>query len=457
MKLKLRTWLAGVADLFRGDVARSEQAHQKAIEIERRVVFPVKVLYLLMLAVQLIWIPGHEDLDLPRSVAQKVVDRFFYLYLGINAVVPLVLFSTRRLQLKFVQRVMLASSLVDGLFLAGLTSVTGGFDSPVYWLFLGLIVRNALICPMPLPQMAMNLSISLCYLVAGVWDIAFTEELDEQGNPVLRSPAEPFLLRLMVLVLWTAFCCVLKALLDRQRAAEEEAREYASRSDQLRSAGRLASEIAHQIKNPLGIINNAAYALQRAVQEAKGDPMLQVQIIREEVSRADRIITELVGYAQLAEGKVERLDINEELERAVAEVFPAGTAYNVKVETDFQRPLPALLMQRRHLSEILLNLIKNAREAFTGRGRILLRTRLGPDESVVVTIADDGPGISPAKLGRIFEPYFTTKEKGTGLGLSIVKHNVEIYDGTVDVQSELGKGTKFILTFPTRTFMRVQS
>jgi signal transduction histidine kinase len=114
-------------------------------------------------------------------------------------------------------------------------------------------------------------------------------------------------------------------------------------------------------------------------------------------------------------------------------------------------------MQRRHLSEILINLIKNAREAFTVRGRIQLRTRQGPDSAVIVTIGDDGPGISPMKLARIFEPYFTTKEKGSGLGLSIVKHNVEMYGGTVEVQSELGKGTRFILHFPTRTFMKVQS
>ena len=78
----------------------------------------------------------------------------------------------------------------------------------------------------------------------------------------------------------------------------------------------------------------------------------------------------------------------------------------------------------------------------------------GDEDEVLVSIKDNGPGIHPEKLGKIFEPYFTTKEKGTGLGLAIVKHNIETYDGTVRVDSELGYGTEFVLHFPTRTFMR---
>ena len=70
---------------------------------------------------------------------------------------------------------------------------------------------------------------------------------------------------------------------------------------------------------------------------------------------------------------------------------------------------------------------------------------------MVITIEDDGPGIAKIKLDKIFQPYFTTKEKGTGLGLSIVKHNLELYGGSVRVESELGKGTRFVLLFPTRT------
>ena len=110
------------------------------------------------------------------------------------------------------------------------------------------------------------------------------------------------------------------------------------------------------------------------------------------------------------------------------------------------------------MSETLVNLIQNAREAFVGgKGKICVTARAGDDQTVVVTIADDGPGIPKRRMEKIFQAYYTTKEKGTGLGLSIVKHNIELYGGTIRVESELGKGTRFVLLFPTRTVVKPQS
>ena len=104
-----------------------------------------------------------------------------------------------------------------------------------------------------------------------------------------------------------------------------EAAEFAAREGQLHSAGRLAAEFAHQIKNPLAIINNAAYSLQRSL---GGQPTpsaaQQIEIIQEEVARADKVITQIMGYAQLSEGRVEKLNVIEEIERATEQVFPAA-------------------------------------------------------------------------------------------------------------------------------------
>ncbi len=108
-------------------------------------------------------------------------------------------------------------------------------------------------------------------------------------------------------------------------------------------------------------------------------------------------------------------------------------------------------MQRGHLSEILVNLLLNAREALAGRGNVLLTAACDADQAVEIAVADDGPGIAPDKLGRIFEAYFTTKEKGTGLGLAIVKHNAELYGGTVRVESKLGQGAKFTVRLPAKS------
>jgi signal transduction histidine kinase len=180
-----------------------------------------------------------------------------------------------------------------------------------------------------------------------------------------------------------------------------------------------------------------------------------MEIIREEVERSDKIITQIMGYAQLAEGHVEKLNLIEEVNHAVDQTFPAAVETGVQVERRFAAHLPPLLMQRDHLSQILVNLLQNAREALSGKGKVTVSVSVRRDEAVEIIIADNGPGISPDKVEKVFEQYYSTKEKGTGLGLAIVKHNVELYAGKVRAESELGKGARFILTFPAKTVVNV--
>jgi signal transduction histidine kinase len=111
-------------------------------------------------------------------------------------------------------------------------------------------------------------------------------------------------------------------------------------------------------------------------------------------------------------------------------------------------------MQRAHLSEILVNLLLNAREALNGPGRVRVTAALGPDETVELRVSDTGPGVPPERREKIFEPYFSTKEKGSGLGLAIVRNSAGMYGGTVRVESELGKGATFIVSLPIRTLMK---
>ena len=353
--------------------------------------------------------------------------------------------------------------LLDGLLFAALTFVTDGFDSIVFWMFPALILRNAISVPHAMPQIVLNLAVCCCYVFAGLLDVAINQDeapfLDTATRMALNigtpeNPTEPFLLRVVILLLWTFCCYGVQALLERHRRAVEEAVEFATRQEQLQTAGRLAAEIAHRIKNPLGIISNCAYSLERSLQERKNSAGEQIQIIREEVDKADRILTELMGYAQLAEGRVEKLDVLQELDYAIAEVFPKGASFDIMVVRDYAPALPYLMMQRRHLSEIFVNILQNAREALNGSGLIKISAQHGTNYSIVVTIEDNGPGIPADKIERIFEAYFSTKEKGTGLGLSIVRHNMEIYGGAVHVESALGHGAKFILRFPVKTVMK---
>jgi signal transduction histidine kinase len=435
----------------------AEQMAARLKVIEKDVVLPVKAVLALILLYYLYGSSWFEDVTLPQTVAQQTIERFFLIYLVINLGVAGVLLFAKRISGVLIQRIIFTASFLDGLFVAALTFTTGGFDSILYWLFFGLIARNAFSLPLAAPQLILNFSASLCYLAGGLLDVGVAGGFGDPNDFSASGDggaAEPFLLRLFLLWLMSICCYGLQVLFEKQRRAVEESQEFSMRQEQLRAAGRLAAKIAHQIKNPLGIINNAAYSLQRAVQEGKPVNPLQIEIIREEVERADQTITKLMGYAQLAEGKVERLSVAEEIDRAVDHALPAAAKYPVVVRKDCAADLPLLMMQRGHLGEVLENLIQNAREAIVGKGRIQITAKTDAQQAVHITIEDDGPGIAKAKLDKIFQPYFTTKEKGTGLGLSIVKHNIELYGGTVTVESELGKGTRFHLLFPTRTISR---
>lgn len=434
--------------------------------------------------------------------------------------------------------------LGDGVFLAGLTILTRGFESPLYWVYPAIIVLNAISIPLATRQIVLNLVLAILYLAAGriesetkpeltmlpfsihgakstgsqkivpsdlkdlprvvtwlkespeplskyLWDKlpdALRERLSAPGkseqeeedlkkelaktwsemlfpsprilmattgnSPSEDTQADPYVLKVAVLLLLTFCCYALQVLVAGQERAKEEQEEFIVRTGQLRAAGRLAAEFAHQIKNPLAIVNNVIYTLQKSLKGEKPEITQQIGIIQEEVAKADLIITQIMGYAQLSEGRVEKLSAVEELEKAIQQVFPPGVTTNIKIHRNYSGGFPPLLMQRRHFSEAVSNLLQNARDILTKGGNIFVEAKSLSDYSVEVVVRDDGPGVPPDKLERIFEAYYTTKERGSGLGLAIVKHNVELYGGTVRVESELGKGAKFILLFPAKSLIK---
>ena len=497
--------------------------------LERDIILPIKVAAIAMLLYSFYfkraWIVSKELGAL--EIAVEATQYLLWFYIAMNAVVAGLLLTIRRVPLPLVQWAVFAMSLVDGIFLSALVALTGGYDSILYWLFLGLIVRGAVSVPRATSQILLNLTLTSCYVMAGVINIYVVRTLVEEARfnatnqaishhalaamgrasrPELSEPggrftAEPpgttgrlaaaelplrtgtlpadnpdeavpenaglggtsdnlpqtLTLRLALLLLMTVCCYGVQVLLERQRQAVEEAREFAMREGQLRSAGRVAAEFTHQIKNPLAIINNAAFSLQRALKQGKPVSAQQIQIIQEEVEHSDRIITQIMGYAQLSEGHVEKLNLIEELDQAIAQVFPPAAGYPVRIHRDYYTAeFPPMFMQRRHLVDTCVNLLQNAREALGDKGgNLFVSAQCDADYSVEVTIRDDGPGIPPDKQEKIFEAYYTTKEKGTGLGLATIKHNVELYGGTVRVESALGKGARFTLVFPARALIKL--
>ena len=462
MKPSHAQWLNRLARLFEIPAPDPARLFRRIVMMERNIMLPIKAVFIAMILYSFDVKPWISLASGTLDVMVETVQLIFWFYILANLILAMILLAAERLPLAVVQWTVFTSSLVDGLFVAGMALLTGGLDSVLFWLFVALIIRNSVSVPPGVSQMILNFLISLCYALVSVLDVSVFQNLDEFSRRALDMTAredfgQPFVLRMVVLLLTTLCCYGLELLLERQRLAAEEASEFAAREGQLRSAGRLAAEFAHQIKNPLAIINNAAFSLQRGAREGKPQSAEQIGIIQEEVARADKVVTQIMGYAQLSESRVEKLEVVGELNRAIEQIFPSAVPTNIQIHRKFAHSFPPLLMQRGHLSEILLNLLQNAREALGDTGNIFITAECRPDYAVEISVRDDGPGVPPEKIERVFEAYYTTKEKGTGLGLAIVKHNAELYGGIVRVESglesKLGKGAKFTVIFPAKALM----
>jgi signal transduction histidine kinase len=497
MKFLDSRWMKGLLT-FRPE---PEQQARRIVRMQLHVVLPAKAGIIAVVLYYIFTTAWTDEAPSAHDVALDFLKRYFVVYSICNIGIGAFFVYWRRFPPWLFQWLVFTLGLLDGLFVAGLVMITDGFASVAYGLFPVLIVLNAISIPLATPQIVLNLLLGLFYLgggflyskvplavvqtpalshnrtstssvplvvtndgivrtnyllpttnviaaVAGTNRTARTnftwlQALPSQQEEIASDPNIP---KFLVLWLLTACCYGAQVL----RRTIEESREFAVREGQLLYAGRLSAEFAHQIKNPLAIINNAVFSLQRAIKEGR-DGSKQLEIIREEVERSDKIITQIMGYAQLSEGHVERLDLVDEVDSAIEQTFPAGMETNVRIERRYAPHLPPLLMQRQHLSQILVNVLQNAREALNGKGRVTVSVVWLSDQSVEITIADTGPGIPPEKVEKVFEQYYSTKEKGTGLGLAIVKHNVELYAGKIRAESELGNGARFILTFPAKT------
>ena len=442
-----------LSQLFRS-VAPDDGSQRARIRfMERSTVLPVKAVYFLVLIFYLYFIEWPEmDSDRVRWTLLRTIQWFFIFCLIVNVIIGVMLIRMEEFTTRVLREVVFSICLFDALLLAMMTELTGGFESFLFWMFLGLQIRNAISMPIATTQIVANLSVSVIYLCAGGFDIVVARSEEELEN----ITAEPVMLRALLLMLMTACGYGLQVLIDKQRRMEAEENEFDRRQGQLQASGRLAAEIAHQVKNPLGIINNAAFALGQVVNENE-TAKRQVGLIREEVNRADQIITKLMGYAQLVEGRLAKLNVNEAIDAAILQVFPKGSKFDTRIRREYGIALPPLLAQPEHISEVFVNVIQNAREVLSDNGEIKIKTSYEGDYSFRVVIEDNGPGIPADLRESVFEPYHTTKERGTGLGLAIVRHNTELYGGTVKIESELGKYTRFNLLFPGRTAIRLQT
>ncbi|MEZ4599894.1 MAG: cache domain-containing protein [Syntrophotaleaceae bacterium] len=217
----------------------------------------------------------------------------------------------------------------------------------------------------------------------------------------------------------------------------------------LASLGVLASGVAHEINNPLGIILGYAGYLEGKMGE--DNPHYRfVHEIKRESKRCKKIVQDLLSYARIPKPVFEEVDLNELLEQIVDFAANHTDLQNVLVRKDLAGDLPPVMMDGDQIRQVAINLILNAGSAMPEGGEITVRTSRENDQNILLTIEDNGVGIDPEHIEKIFEPFYTTKKSGTGLGLAITRQIITLHHGSIAVESEAGKGTRFVIRLPLR-------
>lgn len=222
-------------------------------------------------------------------------------------------------------------------------------------------------------------------------------------------------------------------------------------SEKLASLGQLAAGVAHELNNPLATVLLYADILRR---ETDLDEQHQADLdtIISETLRCKQIVSALLNFARQTQVNAQPTSLNDLISELV-EIEKRHPRYEkVTFNLELDDKLPAVDLDAAQLREVFLNLIHNAADAMPEGGRIIFRTRAKPSGMVTIEVQDEGRGIPPEHLSKLFTPFFTTKPvgKGTGLGLAIIYGIVKMHRGQINVQSEVGKGTTFTITLPLR-------
>jgi PAS domain S-box-containing protein len=242
---------------------------------------------------------------------------------------------------------------------------------------------------------------------------------------------------------------------ERRRVeAERAALEHAARrAEKLAALGTLAAGLAHELNNPIGIISSRieVMLMEAETQHLPAHLLEDLRVLHRHALRVARIARGLLSFARPGGGEPVPVDLNAVIEETLLLAEKQVSRAGITIRRALAPGLPLIRGNPDTLQQVMLNLVTNACDAITGSGEIRIETRAPatPSGAVRLTVSDTGAGMSPDALTRIFDPFYTTKPGGTGLGLAITYGIVREYEGTIDVESRPGQGTRFILTFPS--------
>jgi two-component system nitrogen regulation sensor histidine kinase GlnL len=245
----------------------------------------------------------------------------------------------------------------------------------------------------------------------------------------------------------------------RDRTIHRSLAERAAEHDRLSAYGVIASGIAHEVKNPLGGIRGAAEILASRTTDAKSRDA--AALIVREVDRIRSLVDDLLVFHQRDALRLAPLNIHRVLDEVLQLLSMDPLASGVKLERSFDPSIPEFAADSGRLTQVFLNLGRNALQALDGEGTLLIETRMALDQrlpsergaslpTLAITVADDGPGIEPDVFEQLSTPFFTTRVDGTGLGLAMSRHWVARHGGALRLESEPGRGTRARVFLPVR-------
>ena len=213
------------------------------------------------------------------------------------------------------------------------------------------------------------------------------------------------------------------------------------------SLGVLSSGVAHEINNPLGVILGYAGHLEKKV--AEDDPNYAfIHEIKRESKRCKKIVQNLLSYSRTPRPVLEPTDINRLLREIIDFASNHSDLFKINVVQNFTPDIPKFSADMDQLRQVTINLLLNAASASSEGGEIRVSTSLDNDQFIRIEFSDDGEGISEENLEKIYEPFFTTKTKGTGLGLAITKQIIDMHQGEIFIDSDIGQGTTVVIRLP---------
>lgn len=283
--------------------------------------------------------------------------------------------------------------------------------------------------------------------------IEITQDLSREYEAIVRLQWRIILVSSIVMAI--LFLVLLTIVSRAGKIMEKRARERISLEQKLSNAQRLAhlgtmvATVSHEIKSPLGIVRSTAEILVKRIKKvAPGNENL-AEIIVSETTRLNNIVLEFLDFARPQKVKLVPVDINNSITQALQFMDPELTGKNITIETDLDLSMGQITIDPDMFYRALLNILVNGTQSMPDGGVLRVKTGITKsDGSIVISIQDSGIGMSEEKLAQIFKPFFTDKNRGTGLGLAITKNIIDQHHGSISVNSEVGKGSTFILTLP---------